>query len=393
MLLHCGSTHEGFENLVRPWTDRFVEPGCPPPHAWASAKLVFLIRNLVLMEYGGKCGLEPERRELWLFHCLSPAWVKAGEHLAIQNAPTEFGRISATLAFTDTGAKVSLAAKFHTRPAAYRLRVPYFKELIRFETDAHEHRREGDCIILSSDASRLSFEWRDKPGAHLGTYEDLLSAYRSANRFAGVDTNGFAIVEAGKAFLLDGEKSDQPRPLSFALVREAFQQEYRRRAEESLRSGGKLIQVSAPAMLPPDAPEREFNLATGCRVEASSHEPGFGPELAVDGDMSLESSWRANPYPQWLKLDLDKPRKLSGVHVWPYWGNGRYYRYSVEVSADGTQWTQVGDKLTNVQPATEAGDLFRFTPRAVRFIRVKMIYNNLNAGVHIVEVQAIAVDK
>ncbi|MCX6927248.1 MAG: discoidin domain-containing protein, partial [Verrucomicrobia bacterium] len=341
------------------------------------------------MEYGGKCGLEPARRELWLFHCLSPAWVRPGEHLAIRNAPTEFGPISATMAFTDTGAKVSLEGKFHTPPADYRLRVPYFKELVRFGTDAREQRREGDCIILSPDATRLSIEWRDKPGAHVGAYEDLLTAYRAANRFAGVDTNGFAIVEAGKPFLLDSEKSNQPRPLSFALVRAAFQHEYQRRADEAVKNGGKLIRVSAPAMLPPGEPDRESNLATGCKVECSSHEPGFGPELAVDGNLSLESSWRANPYPQWLKLDLGKSCKLTGIHVWPYWGNGRYYQYKVEVSTDGTHWTQVGDKLTNVEPATEAGDTFKFAPSEVRFIRVTMIYNSLNLGVHIVEVKAI----
>jgi len=249
VLLHCGSTHEGFENLVIPWTDRSVEPGCPPPHAWASAKLYFLIRNLVLMEYGGKCGLEPGQRELRLFHCLSPAWVLPGESLAVNNAPTEFGPVSAKLAVTATGAELKMTARFHSPPAAYRFRVPYFKELVRFSSDAREQRRDADWICLSPEATRLSLEWRDKPGAHRNTYQDLLTAYRSANRFAGPDTNGWPIIEAGRAFLLDGEERQEPRPLSFTLVRQAFQHEYQRRAQEFVSKGGKLVRVSAPPML------------------------------------------------------------------------------------------------------------------------------------------------
>ena len=42
-LLHAGSTHECFENLVIPWTDRQVNAHCPPPHAWASSILGLLI--------------------------------------------------------------------------------------------------------------------------------------------------------------------------------------------------------------------------------------------------------------------------------------------------------------------------------------------------------------
>jgi len=86
ILLHDGPTAEGFENMVQPWSDRMVDASCPPPHAWASSKLACLIRDLVLLEYGGKAGLLPSQRELWLFHCLSPAWVSAGHHVGFSNA-------------------------------------------------------------------------------------------------------------------------------------------------------------------------------------------------------------------------------------------------------------------------------------------------------------------
>ncbi len=245
-LLHSGSTHESFENLVKPWTDRMVDPSCPPPHGWGTCKQGLTVRNFLLMEYGGKCGLEPGQRELWLFHALSPAWVKPGEHVAIKNAPTEFGKISATMTFSKDGAQVAIAATFHEAPAGIRLRLPYFKELVNFKTDAKTSRREGDCIIVSPDATTLGIVWRDKSNANLHTVENILTDYRSANRFRGAK-NGQAIIEHGKPFLLDSEKSDAPQPLSFDLVRQTFQYEYARLAKES----GSLIEVKAPTMLVP----------------------------------------------------------------------------------------------------------------------------------------------
>jgi hypothetical protein len=243
-LLHSGSTHEAFENLVKPWTDRMVAPDCPPPHAWGTCKQGLMVRDFLVMEYGGKCGLVPGRRELWLFHCLSPAWVKPGEHVAIKNAPTEFGKITSVINFTADGATVRIAVSFHEQPAGIRLRVPYFKELVGFSTDAKESRQDGDCIVASPDVTKLVFEWRDKPGAHVGTVANILTDYRSANHNHGAK-NGKAIIEAGKPFLLDDEKSDAPQPLSFDLVRETFQHEYQRLAKQS----GKPVKVAAPAMV------------------------------------------------------------------------------------------------------------------------------------------------
>ena len=117
---------------------------------------------------------------------------------------------------------------------------------MQFSTDAREKRREGDSILVSPDATRISIFWRDKPGAHQGTFADLLTDYRSANRFAGVDSAGYPIIETGRPFLLEDEKRPSPQPLSFALAREAFQHEYQRLADESVNKGGRLLKVRPP---------------------------------------------------------------------------------------------------------------------------------------------------
>jgi hypothetical protein len=204
-----------------------------------------LIRDLVLLEYGGKAGVDSGERELWLFHCLSPAWVKSGERISIANASSEFGSVDATMQFDAQGATVTIAGKYHDAPAGYRLRVPYFKELTSFKTDAKKSRREGDWIVLSPDATTARLEWHEKPGANLHTIEHLLTDYRSANRNLGPDAKGVAIIEPGRAFLLDEEETDAPQPLSFATVREAFQHEYGRLAADAK----KLVEVEAPEIL------------------------------------------------------------------------------------------------------------------------------------------------
>ncbi|WP_018631098.1 hypothetical protein [Niabella aurantiaca] len=253
-LLHSGSTMECFENLVTPWADRSVAADCPPPHAWGNSKQAITVRNLLLMEMGGKNGLEMDKRELWLFHCLSPQWVGKGKKIGIKNATTEFGRLDASFESVAGGAIIKIANRFHTSPAFYRVRVPYFKRLIRFSSDAKVQKREGDCILLSTDAKILQLRWEDIPSVHLHTRENILNEYRSANRFAGVK-DGKAIIEKRQPYTLANEHSEVAQPLGFELVKNTFLYEYNRLAREREGKGAILKQVEAPAML--TAKERE----------------------------------------------------------------------------------------------------------------------------------------
>ncbi|SMO72028.1 hypothetical protein [Solitalea koreensis] len=247
-LLHSGSTMECFENLVKPWTDRQVAQDCPPPHAWGGSKQALTVRNLLLMEIGGKNGMESKNRELWLFNCLSPEWVGIGKKVEMKNAITEFGKITASFSANAQGANYSFSNQFHTQPAYYRIRIPYFKKLIRFSSDASWQKREADCILLSTDATKLSVVWNDDISAHLHTVENVLMDYRGANKFKGVE-NGKAIIEAGKPFLLPGEKSNEVRPLSFELIKNTFLYEYNRLAKEKAAKGELLQTVAPPLML------------------------------------------------------------------------------------------------------------------------------------------------
>lgn len=133
----------------------------------------------------------------------------------------------------------------------------------------------------------------------------------------------------------------------------------------------------------------EKNLTTGKPVTASSAYPDLGPQMAVDGYAEKDSYWDCSPgvAPQWLKVDLQEEHILSAVQVFTYW-DGRYYQYIVEVSPDGDTWSLVGDMSTNTSPATDKGDQFEFAPIKARYIRVTMLKNSANPGLHISEVRA-----
>ena len=130
------------------------------------------------------------------------------------------------------------------------------------------------------------------------------------------------------------------------------------------------------------------NLTTGKPVTASVTEGGYGPENAVDGVVERDRAWWAGPYPQWLQVDLQAVHKVNKIEVFPFWDGHRYYQYTVSLSLDAKSWTLVADMSKNQNPSTPAGDSLDFKPTPARYIRVGMLKNSANAGVHVVEVRA-----
>ncbi len=178
VLLHFGSTYEGFENLVKPWQDRNVNFDVPPPHAWASSKLVCFMRNMLVREYGGDAGLDEQKRSLYLFSLISPAWCKDGREVAIHNARTEMGTVSASMHFTSSGATVTVVPVFHVLPKSVVITIPYFVHLIKFTSDAVKVELKGRQLFLSPDVRKVKLTWKIVPQADQGTFADLLKRYR-----------------------------------------------------------------------------------------------------------------------------------------------------------------------------------------------------------------------
>ncbi|MEU1881087.1 discoidin domain-containing protein [Streptosporangium sp. NPDC020072] len=124
------------------------------------------------------------------------------------------------------------------------------------------------------------------------------------------------------------------------------------------------------------------NLALNKPATAQSSEAGHPAGMAVDADAG--SYWATWPLPGWWQVDLQDVYRLSNVTVTNYYADGRYYKYDVQVSTDGTTWTTVGTKNTTT-PATSAGDSYPLATTA-RYVRVNVTANSANPSGHITNV-------
>lgn len=136
--------------------------------------------------------------------------------------------------------------------------------------------------------------------------------------------------------------------------------------------------------------DAETNLTTGKPVTASGvAAPSTPPENAVDGIVDRDFHWDSSAgAPQWWQVDLEESHKLSQVQIFTCWDDSRYYQYRVVVSLDGDTWNEVVDFSQNREKATSKGIVHSFDPIIARYIRVTMLYNSANPGLHLVEVRA-----
>lgn len=391
-LLHSGSANESFENMIRPWTDRDVE-FCPPPHAWGCSNTHTAIRNLFILEQGGRGGLEMDQRDILLFSAVSPAWFKDGEPTGIENAATMFGDVTALMTPRQGGADVSIKSTLHTQPRGFVVRIPYFARLTSFGSDARSANRDGDVIRLSPDATKLSLEWTLDPDADRTTWQDLLLAYRrEPGHWTGKRSEA---PEAPAGFLTDTEKSRAAGPLSFQLVLDAWRTEYARRFAEHVRAGGPVkkyepvpLQSQAERQAEADKFKPLDSILIGKPVTCS--EGSTHPEKANDGLADdTDSFWQCEKTGSWWQVDLGKTTDISHVRVIPYYGrDNRYYQFIVRTSVDGKNWSTFLDMSQNTKFLGIEGAQYTGQPTPVRYLRVEMLKNSANQWMQLVEVVA-----
>lgn len=134
----------------------------------------------------------------------------------------------------------------------------------------------------------------------------------------------------------------------------------------------------------------EKTLTTDKPVTFSDYEAVNNPLAAVDGFADREIGWWSKPAPTWMTVDLQELHKVDRVNLVTYWDGSRYYQYTIELSTDGQTWTRVVDASANVTKATRQGYTHQFEPTAARYIRVNMLKNSANPGLHVVELRAYA---
>jgi hypothetical protein len=128
------------------------------------------------------------------------------------------------------------------------------------------------------------------------------------------------------------------------------------------------------------------NLALNKPTESKSSEPNSGSDKAVDNNHS--SWWGASPFPQWWIVDLQDEYELERLKVVNYYQDSRYYQYKIYASSDKTNWKEIVDFSDNTKIATQTGETFLLENTSARYLKVDMLYNSKNVGVHLVEFKA-----
>ena len=113
---------------------------------------------------------------------------------------------------------------------------------------------------------------------------------------------------------------------------------------------------------------------------------GHTPDRVVDGNAWDEvSSWHSAPIPQWICIDLEKPEKIDRVAVFNR--PDGLYKYTVETSLDGENWTMAADMSETQKRSDSFGDMHKFKPVQARYVRVTVLFHDANPGIHMREVR------
>ncbi len=126
---------------------------------------------------------------------------------------------------------------------------------------------------------------------------------------------------------------------------------------------------------------------TSARGQPGPHGAGYLPAYATDGDP--RTYWAADYAPQWLRVDLGGEHTIGRLRVVNWAGDERCYHYRVECSLDGESWRTVTEKLDDA-PATWEGDEHLIAPTRARYVRIVMLLNSANIGLHVGELEVYA---
>jgi len=251
LLAHTGACHEAFERGVTPWADRDSGTSLSP-HGWFAARYCLLLRDMLVREEGD---------DLHLFSVVSPAWAQAPmrgnsrrsegpnaslraaagaasgprftsqpprmrerPQVALRNAPTDFGMVSATMTFTATGADVTVAPRWRRAPRHVVVHLPYWARLSDWKADAPCERVVGPQA--AGYAERDWPAWRTEAG---GANEWLV---------AGPEV---------RRIRLRWERRPV-EPLSYSGAVAALRAEYARRAGLYRRAGRAFLPIEAPPL-------------------------------------------------------------------------------------------------------------------------------------------------
>jgi len=111
---------------------------------------------------------------------------------------------------------------------------------------------------------------------------------------------------------------------------------------------------------------------------SSTSDTNTSPNKTLDGlgtvDPDPNSRWASLNMPQWIQYDLGSIKSINLIPISFYrWDQGRIYQYSIQTSADESQWTEV---ISNATSSNQEWTINEFSSVDARFIRIICLSNN-----------------
>jgi hypothetical protein len=126
--------------------------------------------------------LREEGRELHLFSAVSPAWMKVGQKISVQNAATHFGKVSFVAEVMENRLVINLSSSWHTVPRYYVFHFPYFTQVEQIRADGRKISLQKDRANISPQVRRIEIFWKNEAdrerASFATTVEDFKREYR-----------------------------------------------------------------------------------------------------------------------------------------------------------------------------------------------------------------------
>ncbi|MDZ7313390.1 MAG: hypothetical protein ONB45_19195 [candidate division KSB1 bacterium] len=177
LLLHTSATHTGCDATMRPWGDREC-PALPvsfprSSRAGFAASFTTLLRDMLVREDG---------HEVHLLSAVSPAWMRNGEKISVQNAVTNFGKLSFIVEVGDGRMVMQISPDWHTPPRNFVLHLPYFAKAQRIVADGRELSFRDDRADIPFYVRQVEIFWQNDAHrerlSYTITVEDFKREYR-----------------------------------------------------------------------------------------------------------------------------------------------------------------------------------------------------------------------
>lgn len=134
----------------------------------------------------------------------------------------------------------------------------------------------------------------------------------------------------------------------------------------------------------------EKSLTTEKPITTSNGKYELGITTAInDGEIARWDHWGDHTDGEnWIIIDLEKEEEINKFKTYTFWDGYRYYEYSIEISNDKKNWQMVVDRSKNRELSTPDGITDNIEPTKARYLKLNLIRNSANPGLHLVEFNA-----